>query len=179
MMYTHSVLSVFSWSPAVSPVIRLRMRSVACAGVATVLLATCLYTGGGAAGDPAHSLHTDLASIEVIVEADRLVYRLYNQNEAGLKRQRQRCNSKTQLPLVMTGSFGTNIPAVMGAPHTADPCPGEDDLCFSWGDVASLGIVRMEDTCFNVGWYICIDNTSRLILIQFCRSRGECRICEG
>ena len=86
MMYTHSVLSVFSWSPAVSPVIRLRMRSVACAGVATVLLATCLYTGGGAAGDPAHSLHTDLASIEVIVEADRLVYRLYNQHEAGLKR---------------------------------------------------------------------------------------------
>ena len=86
MMYTQSVLSVFSWSPAVSPVIRLRMRSVACAGVATVLLATCLYTGGGAAGDPAHSLHTDLASIEVIVEADRLVYRLYNQNEAGLKR---------------------------------------------------------------------------------------------
>ena len=86
MMYTQSVLSVFSWTPAVSPVIRLRMRSVACAGVATVLLATCLYTGGGAAGDPAHSLHTDMASIEVVVEADRLVYRLYNQNEAGLKR---------------------------------------------------------------------------------------------
>ena len=149
-MYTQSVLSVFSWTPAVSPVIRLRMRSVACAGVATVLLATCLYTGGGAAGDPAHSLHTDRASIEVVVEADRLVYRLYNQNEAGLKRPVSVITIKDN-PSVLTGSFGTNIPAVMGAPHTADPCPGEDDLCFSWGDVASLGIVRMEDTCFNVG----------------------------
>ena len=51
---------------------------------------------------------------------------------------------------VLSGRFGSRIPSSLGPPYWLEDCPDDQDYCFDWSDIGTLGIKKLDESCFNV-----------------------------
>ena len=132
-----------------TPVIRVRMKNILIGWVLIILLVTLISSVSSGSKhqntfiissceeqskSARYFLETRAAKLDIYEEENSVKFRLQNSNAV----------------TVLSGTLGARLPPALGPPEHLEVCPGGEDECFSWSDVAAMSVTARDETCFDV-----------------------------